>query len=43
LTFFRNIPFQYLLLAITLVAAIPFFLSVEKIICLLTFFIIAFG
>ena len=43
LTFFRNIPFQYLLLAITFVAAIPFFLSVEKIICLLTFYIIAFG
>lgn len=43
LTFFRNIPFQYLLLAITFLAAVPFFFSVEKIICLLTFYIIAFG
>lgn len=38
-----NIPFHYFLLAITFVVAVPYFLSVEKIICLLTFYIIAFG
>jgi len=39
----RNLSFHYVLLGLTFVVAIPFFLSVEKIICLLTFYIIAFG
>lgn len=42
LAILRNLPFYYVLLALSFVAAIPFFLSVEKIICLLTFYIIAF-
>jgi len=42
-TFLRNIPFIYLILGITAIIAFPFILQVEKIICLLTFYMIAFG
>jgi len=37
-----NLPFLYMMLAITLVAALPFILRIEPLICLLTFYIIAF-
>lgn len=43
LAILRNIPFYYVLLAFTFVVAVPFFLSVEKIICMVSFYIIAFG
>ena len=43
LALYKNIPFQYILILLTVFTAIPFFLNVEKIIYLLSFYIIAFG
>ncbi len=43
LAIYKNIPFLYILLLFTVFTALPFFLNVEKIIYLLTFYIVAFG
>jgi len=42
LTLLRNVPFYYVSIVLTCTVAIPFFLSVEKLICFFLFYIIAF-